>query len=281
MSVRLDTTVRIAVLEPLRAVNDALIDLLRGFDDADWHRPTVAPDRTVKDVAAHLLHGSLRRVTALRDRYRPPASESYATRETLTAFIQENNRAFMQAMALVSPSILGELLARYDAEMLALFAALPPDDLGLGVVWAGEWQSQNWFDIAREYTEKWHHQQQLRDATGRPPLYAPALLEPALETFARGLPFAYRAFPAADGTRIAIAVRGAAALAWTLQRDDGAWSLWSGRDPRLDATLELEAAAAWRIWTKELAPADALTRITITGDRSCVMPMVEFVATMA
>jgi hypothetical protein len=36
--------------------------------------------------------------------------------------------------------------------LVALFEALEPDAPGLGVVWAGEWQSQNWFDIAREWS---------------------------------------------------------------------------------------------------------------------------------
>jgi hypothetical protein len=42
---------------------------------------------------------------------------------------------------------------------------LDPDAAGLAAAWAGETDSRNWFDVAREYTEKWHHQQQLRDAT--------------------------------------------------------------------------------------------------------------------
>jgi hypothetical protein len=35
------------------------------------------------------------------------------------------------------------------------------------VGWAGEEKSLNWFHIAREYTEKWHHQQQIRLAVGQ------------------------------------------------------------------------------------------------------------------
>jgi hypothetical protein len=33
------------------------------------------------------------------------------------------------------------------------------------VSWAGEETSSNWFDTARELTERWHHQQQIRLAT--------------------------------------------------------------------------------------------------------------------
>ena len=57
----LDATVPIPVLDPLRNVNEALLVLLRGFKTEDWRKPTVHPDRSVKDLTAHLLQGSLPR----------------------------------------------------------------------------------------------------------------------------------------------------------------------------------------------------------------------------
>jgi uridine kinase len=101
---RLDATKRIPVLEPLRKVNSALLDLLSGFSDEDWTRPTIHPDRNVKDLTAHLLHGSLRRVTAMRDRYRGPTPPIHGSAD-LVAFIQADNREFMSGMRRVSPQI--------------------------------------------------------------------------------------------------------------------------------------------------------------------------------
>jgi hypothetical protein len=135
--IRLDETVCIPVLEPLRAANAALLDLLRDFTAEDWSKPTVHRERDVKDLTAHLLHGSLRRVTGLRDGYRratPPINST----EDLIAFIQQDNREFMTGMRRVSPAILIELIALYDAEVVALFERMDPDALGTGVVWAGE-----------------------------------------------------------------------------------------------------------------------------------------------
>jgi hypothetical protein len=106
------------------------------------------------------------RMSALRDRYRPPMPAITGIAD-LTAWIQDTNRKFMTATKFLTPQILIELLERYDDEMLRELAALDPDAPGLGVASAGEMGSANWFDLAREYTEKWHHQQQLRDATGR------------------------------------------------------------------------------------------------------------------
>jgi hypothetical protein len=278
---RLDATAQIAVFEPLRRVNAALLELLDGFDASDWARPTVHRDRSVKDLTAHLLHGSLRRVSGLRDAYRPPDARRFSTAEELTQFIQEDNRAFMNAMSRVSSRIICELIGRYDPELVRLFESLDPEAPGLGVVWAGEWQSPNWFDIAREYTEKWHHQQQLRDATGRPPLYDPALLVPALETFAHGLPYAYRGLQAVEGTTISISVGAPADIAWTLRREGELWSLWRGSGRDVQTSITVSPDLIWRVWTKGVPPDQARERIKVIGSPEHLEPLLNFVAIMA
>jgi uncharacterized protein (TIGR03083 family) len=275
-----DATVPIPVLQPLRAVNDALLDLLRSFTAEDWRKPTVHPDRNVKDLTAHLLHTTLNRVSIDRDGYRL-TSEPISGIEDLIALIQRENREFMTAMRWVSPRILIDLLATYDREMVAGFERLDPGGPGIGVAWAGEAVSRNWFDIARMYTEKWHHQQQLRDATGRPPLYESELLTPVLETFARGLPFGFRSREAIDGTRVAVTVTGPVTLHWTLRRIDGRWSLWSGTDADSETSISIPADVAWRVWTKGMTPDEARARMEVRGDDTMTAPLATFVAIMA
>lgn len=277
---RLDSSVRIPVFEPLRAVNRALLELLRGFSADDWNRPTVHRDRSVKDLATHLLQGSLQRVSMLRDGWVAPMPPIRGTAD-LTEFIQAGNREFMAGLRRVSPQILIELIAGYDPEMVRLFEALDPDAAGLGVMWAGETISRNWFDVAREYTEKWHHQQQLRDATGRPPLYAPELVGPVLETFARGLPYAYRDAAAPDETCVTIAIRGAVALGWTLRRAGDGWTLWRGETSPAATRLALDADVAWRLWTKGLDAERARIGVEVIGDDALAEPLRRFVAIMA
>jgi uncharacterized protein (TIGR03083 family) len=276
---RLDSAVPIPVLEPLRTVNEAFLELVGGFTAEDWAKPTVHPDRNVKDLAAHLLHGSLRRITALRDGYRPPTRPISGT-EDLIEFIQEDNRDFMTGMRRISPRILMELIASYDPQLIALFETLHPDAPGLGVAWAGENVSRNWFDIAREYTEKWHHQQQLRDATGRRPLYEPRLLAPVLETFARGLPFAYRRHASAE-TSVAVSTTGPVSLAWMLRRTGETWTLWSGSDRAAETSLCVPSDVAWRLWTKSINRDEARARIQVAGDGRAIEPLLAFVAIMA
>lgn len=277
---RLDADVPIPVLEPLRTVNERLRGLLRDLDTKDWSRPTVHPNRDVKDIAAHLLHGSLRRVTALRDGYRPPTPE-LREMEDLVDFIQGDNRDFMGGMRRISPQIITELMGRYDEELVSIFEGLNPDESGLGVAWAGEMVSRNWFDVAREYTEKWHHQQQIRDATAREPLSAPDLFGPVLETFARGLPFALRDLEPREADRIAIETTGAMQLSWTLRHEAGGWTLWRGAEPDAGTSVSLPAEVAWRVWTKSMDRGAAREQIVVSGCEAVVDCIVSFVAIMA
>lgn len=276
----LDDSVVIPVLDAFERVNEALVELLENLSPSDWDRPTVHPRRDVKDLTAHLLHGSLRRVTGLRDRYRRPGP-ALDSNEDLIAFIQQDNREFMTGMRRISPRILIELIKRYDPEVLEIFRALDPHAAGLPVSWAGDSSSPHWFDIAREYTEKWHHQQQVRDATGQPLLYDPPLLVPVLETFARGLPFAYREFPGGVGDRISIRTTGAASCSWTLLRRSDRWGLSRGESSEASTRISLPADTAWRVWTKSLTPAEAREHAVVEGDTAALAPLLAFVAIMA
>lgn len=277
---RLDADARISVLDPLRAVDAALLDLLRGFTEDDWRKPTVHRNRDVKDLTAHMLHGCLRSITGDRDHYESPMPFIGGLADLIT-FIQQDNREFMAGMRRISPQILVELIALYEPRVLAIFEQLDPDETGCGVGWAGEDESRVWFGIAREYTEKWHHQAQLRMATDRPPLYDPSLFEPVLETFARGLPFAFRGYEQPVGASLAVTVSGPVDLGWTLRRDVGGWSLWSGAEASADTRVSLPADVAWRVWTKSMARDEARPRVVCVGDRAVLDTLLGFVAIMA
>lgn len=244
-----DPQVPIEVFPAFDEVNEALYRLLEGLSPEEWSRPTVHRDRDVKDLAAHLLHGSLRRLSGQRDAYAPPGPpiDSF---EDLVRAIQSDNRAFMDGVRRLSPRVLLEWMRAADAEVTALLRALDPHGEALWpVAWAGEARSPAWFDVAREYTEKWHHQQQLRDATGRPPL-PPHTLGLTLDTFARGLPHAFRDTPAPLGAEVEVRTSGEVERAWTLRRGEGAWTLLVGAAPRPVATFTLPADQAWRMWTR-------------------------------
>jgi hypothetical protein len=92
------------------------------------------------------------------------------------------------------------------------------------VTWAGPEPAPVWLDVAREYTERWHHHQQIRDALGRPALTAPRLFAPVLDTLVRALPHTFRDVQAPDGTHVKLTITGDAGGVWSLVRDER-WSL--------------------------------------------------------
>src|SRR5262245_59905419 len=55
-----------------RPVSSHLVTLLRELTRDEWDRPTVAGAWTVRDVVAHLLDTTLRRLSFHRDRMLPP-----------------------------------------------------------------------------------------------------------------------------------------------------------------------------------------------------------------
>src|SRR6266403_1800719 len=73
-----------------------------------------------------------------------------------------------------------------------------------GVSWAGEEKSSNWFDTAREFTERWHHQQQIRLAVNKPGIMTRELYYPVLDCFLRALPFTYGTVSAKPRTYVQI-----------------------------------------------------------------------------
>ena len=61
----------ILVAKLIPEVAGHVVELLRSLSAEECHLSTVSSHRTVKDIASHLLDGSLRRLSVQRDRYRP------------------------------------------------------------------------------------------------------------------------------------------------------------------------------------------------------------------
>ncbi|MBX3219456.1 MAG: maleylpyruvate isomerase N-terminal domain-containing protein [Labilithrix sp.] len=267
---------RVDALPLFSDLNAGLVELLSSLSAEEWRRPTVHRDRDVKDLASHLLDTALRRLALQRDGWSASGPESFDW-DGLVTFIQRTNREWMDATRRLSPRILVDLIRRTDEELLELLGSLPP--LGRAifpVAWAGEAESANWFDVAREYTERWHHQQQIRDAVGRPGCSEARFRRPVIATFARGLPHAYRDVDVSPGTAVAVEVDGDR---WTLVRGEARWAL--APSDRVEATVALSGDDAWRLWTKGLSADDARTRARTSGPEALIAPAFSFVAIMA
>jgi len=266
-----------------REVDEALIPLLRGLDTDDWNRPAVGTWR-VRDVAAHLLDGALRRLSLDRDRHRPPApDQNISTYRGLVDFLNQLNATWVDAASRLSPRVITDLLEMVDPQVADYLESLDPEaPATFAVDWAGESESRVWMDVAREFTERWHHQQQIREAVGAPGLDEPRYVVPLLETLVRAVPQAYESVSAPEGTTISIEIDDLEDLAWVLVRESGEWVLRKPIDATdTNASIRLPADTAWRLFVKGI-PAEAASEIAeIHGERQLARPFFASLAIMA
>src|SRR5215510_10267842 len=99
------------------------------------------------------------------------------------------------------------------------------DAAGSPVWWAGPGPAPVWLDVAREYTERWVHQQQIRDATGRPGLDGPRHVGPVIASFVHALPRSLAGADAAPGTTVDLEVTGPGGGTWHAASDPDAAGL--------------------------------------------------------
>jgi hypothetical protein len=251
-----------------------LHDLLCGLSAGDWLRPTVAGAWRVRDVAAHLLDGQWRRLSAQRDGHRLPPDREITSDRDLAAFINALNAGGVAYAARLSTRVLTELLDLAGRQVAEMVRALDPHGPALyGVSWAGEHVSQNWMDVGREYTEHWHHQMQIRDAVGRPRLLAPSWMVPLIEMSVRALPHAYAGVRAPNGTVVTLAVTGETAGAWSLVRDRDRWGLERGRPSAPDAIVTAPADDVWRLFYNALSGDALRSRVVVEGEADLAAPL--------
>lgn len=224
-----------------------LVDLLRSLDRESWDRPAVG-HWCVRDVAAHLLDGELRRLSIARDGFAAPPDRPIRGERDLVEWLNALNEQWVIAARRLSPGVLVDLLERAGHSTAAAVGALDPDaPAPWPVAWAGEDASKNWMDIGRDYTERWHHQDQIRAAVGATPLEEPRLLRPVVDISLRALPHAYRGISAAEGGAVCIHASGPAGGVWSLVLNDGKWRLYEGAVEEPECVIRLPAETAARL----------------------------------
>lgn len=279
----MNTPEPIFVLQTFRELQEELVLLLRAFDNRDWEQPTIAGNWRVKDVAAHLLDGQLRSLSILRDEYqgeKPGKIESY---QDLVDFLNRLNAEWITAMKRISPALLLQLLEMAGHQYLDLLESLDPfAPAAFSVAWAGEEQSLNWFHIAREYTELWHHQQQIRLAVGQTnTLYQKKYYYPYLEVSMRALPHHYREVSGRSGATIQFSISGPGGGDWYLVYDQIEWKLASRPQQIPVCKVEIPEAIAWRIFTKGIDRRTAIRDSRIQGDHDLGERVFNMLAVMA
>jgi uncharacterized protein (TIGR03083 family) len=250
----------------LRTVDDKLIELLRSLTPGEWQMGTHVPGWRVHDVAAHLLDTALRKVSLVRDGFFAEAID-IRTPHDLVDMVNRLNREGVTVYRRLSPAVLTDLMALACDQSAGFHESLDPFARAAhSVSWAGEDVSLNWFDTARELTERWHHQQQIRLATGRPGILTPELYHPVLDCFLRGLPAVYRDVHAPVGTAVLVEIVGACGGRWRLSQGEDGWRFLKEGPPEFAAQIRIPEELAWRVFTKGIDRDEALSQTQCEGD---------------
>jgi len=241
-----------------------LLEVLKALSPQDWEAQTLASKWKVKDVAAHLLDTQLRKLSICRDGYAP---EGPKINEDFIAFINRMNAEGVAHYRRLSPAVLISLMEMASAQCAEYHLSLDPfADALFPVSWAGNNKSPNWFDTARELTERWHHQQQIRLAVNKPGIMTQELYFPVLDCFMRALPFTYRTMASKPGTFAQFNIAGDCGGSWFLCREAEGWQL--GASPvgvRVSETA-IPQEIAWRIFTKGMGKDAAISQVRVSGN---------------
>lgn len=263
---RIDEVPAVDVRGSLSTQRGRLLGLLARLSDAQWALPTAAPHWSVKDIALHLLDVDLGWLARDRDHDRTGIIAVPSDHEEFVRGLAQRNQRWVDGTRILSPRLITDML-RWAGEQLD--AHLGTVDLAApsSVYWAGEMPL--WFDLAREFTERWVHYRQIQEAVApaghgeQPDEYLPLVLR----TFIWGFPHQYQA-PAPAGTAIAVEVPGAGT--WTLTSTATGWTLGEGRAATPAARLRMSGEAAWRLLTGSRYDA---RQVQLSGDPALAGPL--------
>ncbi|HMF01440.1 MAG TPA: maleylpyruvate isomerase N-terminal domain-containing protein [Terriglobia bacterium] len=251
----------------LRRVDERLIDLLSSLTSSEWDIQTAAPLWKVRDVAAHLLDTALRKLSMARDSCYVERVNIRSPQDLIT-LVNCLNREGVTVYRRLSPPVLIDMMRVVCEQSARFHESLDPfAPATFAVTWAGEETSLNWFDTARELTERWHHQQQIRLATNRPGIMTPELYYPVLDCLVRGLPYLYRDVDATVGTSLLLEISGECGGRWLLSRGSTEWGFVKPVVAEFASRVTIPQELAWRVFTKGIDRDAARRQIEVEGNR--------------
>jgi len=221
---------------------------------------------TVQGAAVPWPYGGKTRVVAVDLDLTALKAKNLSPQDVVT-LVNRLNEEGVTVYRRLSPSVLIDMMKLACEQSASFHESLDPfAEAAFGVSWAGEERSLNWFDTARELTERWHHQQQIRVATDRPGIMTRELYHPVLDCFLRGLPHLYRDTEAPSGTVLLVEISGECGGKWFLSRNNGKWELVKEAGAELAARVTIPQEIAWRVFTKGIDRDSARAQIKFEGD---------------
>lgn len=256
------------VMEQERA---ELVRLLGSLTGEESSEPTVCEGWTVRDLAVHLLADDLSFLSRNRDAHLNHG-DSPPDWDAMVQVLDEINNRWVEAARFLSTRLLAELLESTGRLVPQFLESVDPSAPGEVVSWAGPDPAPWWLVGAREFTERWVHHQQIRDALKKPGLNGPSFVGPILATAMHGVPRVYHQFDAAEDTTVAIDVTGRAGFSWAVRRDEGGWKLYEGLTREADARVSIDQDTAWRFLMGMSTASAARRNATVEGDKKVAKP---------
>jgi len=265
-----------------KILDEKLMELLRSLTQEEWNAQTVAKLWKVKDVAAHLLDGNIRALSIQKEKYfgePAPAINSYTD---LVNWLNQLNADWVRAAKRISPTVMILLHEATGKQTCEYFESVNPFEKAIfSVAWAGEEESLNWMHVAREYTEKFLHQQQIRDAVNKQGIMTKELFYPFIDTFMFALPHTYRNVDAENGTVIRLNVSSEIGGSWFLLRENEKWILKKENNLKSSSIITIDPDTAWKLFSKSLRPENILSKVEITGNENLAAVALEMISVMA
>lgn len=261
---------KVPVHDPRAAIaqeRDDLLALLEGLSAEEWVEPTEAGHWRVKDVALHLLDDDLGWLSRGRD---GDASGLLPTDGDYRDFVRSldaKNERWVVGAGDLSRRVVIDLLRWSGSQVDAYYSSIDLEGPS-GVIWASNSSVPRWFDLCHDLSERWVHQQHIRDAVGRPGTHN-RFLPDVLGTFVWAFPHQYRA-ETPDGTVVQIELGSGGS--WHLIRSGGGWSLEKGPGSSPAALLDLAETVAWRQLTGLPVGDDS---IHVEGPENLVRPLLQ------
>ncbi len=243
---------------------DNLIALLLDLDIDDWGKPTICSPWSVKDVCAHLLGVEIGNLSWRRDQF--SGFEVIESFESIVQLVNDHNARWVESARNMSPKLLIDLIKFTGRQGNQHFQSMDPDELGVPVDWVGPDPAPNWLDIAREYTERWHHQQHIRDAVGKPGLKDARFLAPILDAFILGVPRTFGSISSKGNVAIQICTTGSVNRNWVLSAQPEGWRLFDGLAENTQASVSIPDDVAWRVFTKGILLEEAREKVQFSGN---------------
>jgi uncharacterized protein (TIGR03083 family) len=260
-----------------------LLKLFSELESEEWEKPTICPAWTVKDIGLHLLGDDIGYLSGARDHFNNPFFQNKDLREwkSLVKNINEANESWVKATARISPKLLADLLELTGQQFYEYMQSLDLMAMGGVVSWAGPDPAPVWLDVAREYTERWLHQQQIRDAVHKPGLKEKGLFHPVLDTFVRALPHTYKDISVTATTVLKFVVTGEAGDIWYLVGEANRWVLSKDIELQPVTVVIMDQETCWQVFTKGMNKDQARAQTVIEGDQTLGERLLETVSIIA